>query len=237
HKDANLKVAAKRTAWGKYINAGQTCVAPDYVYVHRKVRDEFYQELKKAIVDLYGNDPLKNPDYTHIVSERHFDRLTAFLSNGQVLHGGGFDRENLVIEPTVLTGITWDDPVMGDEIFGPILPIMEYEKLEEVIEGIHNHPKPLALYLFTENSGVADQVLKDVTFGGGCINDTIYHLVSPYLPFGGVGSSGVGSYHGKKSFEEFSHMKSVLKQTSRFDLPMRYPNMKNGLKLIKLFMK
>lgn len=237
HEDANLKMAAKRTAWGKYINAGQTCVAPDYVYVHRKVRDEFYQELKKAIVDLYGNDPLKNPNYTHIVSERHFDRLTAFLSNGQVLHGGGFDRENLVIEPTVLTGITWDDPVMEDEIFGPILPIMEYEELEQVIDGIHNHPKPLALYLFTENSKVADEVLKHVTFGGGCINDTIYHLVTPYLPFGGVGYSGIGSYHGKKSFEAFSHMKSVLKQTSRFDLPMRYPNMKNGLKLIKLFLK
>ncbi len=237
HEDAKIKLAAKRIAWGKFINAGQTCVAPDYVYLHHKVRDKFFQELKSAIQELYGERPLNNPNYTHIVTPRHYDRLSSFLQEGQILIGGKGDRENLVLEPTVLTHITWKDSVMQDEIFGPILPILEYNDLAQVIEGIGNHPQPLALYLFSESSRVTQKVLRHVTFGGGCINDTIYHLVSPYLPFGGVGSSGIGTYHGQASFEAFSHKKSVLKQTTRFDMPMRYPNFKDGLKLIKFFLK
>ena len=237
HKDAHIKHAAKRIAWGKFLNAGQTCVAPDYVYVHHKIKDRFIEELKRAVKELYGEYPLGNPNYTHIVSERHFQRLTTFLKEGKLIIGGKTDRDKLVIEPTVLTDVSWADSVMEDEIFGPILPILDYSNLTEVIKEIHNYTKPLALYLFTENSVVSKKILKHISFGGGCINDTIYHLASPYLPFGGVGNSGMGAYHGKGSFDTFSHKKSILKQTTFFDLPLRYPDAKNGLKFIKYFMK
>lgn len=237
HKDAHIKHAAKRIAWGKFLNAGQTCVAPDYVYVHHKIKDRFIGELKRAIKELYGEYPLSNPNYTHIVSERHFNRLTTFLKDGKVIIGGKTDNDKLVIEPTVLTDITWDDSVMEDEIFGPILPILDYSNLSDIIKEINNYTKPLALYLFTEDPEVTQKILKHISFGGGCINDTIYHLVSPYLPFGGVGNSGMGAYHGKGSFDTFSHKKSILKQTTSFDIPLRYPDAKNGLKFIKYFMK
>ncbi|MBS4211084.1 aldehyde dehydrogenase [Neobacillus rhizophilus] len=237
HDDANLKVAAKRVAWGKFTNAGQTCIAPDYLYVHKNVKDKFLSEFKNTIKELYGENPLRNSDFTHIVSERHFKRLEGFLDNGQVYSGGKTNSETLAIEPTVLTNISWDDPIMQDEIFGPILPVMEYSNLSEVVDGIHNHPKPLALYIFSENNQVQQTVLNSVSFGGGCVNDTVYHFVSPHLPFGGVGPSGIGSYHGKGSFDTFSHKKSVLKQTTLFDIPFRYPNFKNGLKMLRMFLK
>jgi len=237
HEDANLKLAAKRIAWGKFMNAGQTCVAPDYLYLHKQIKEPFLNLLKNAIVDLYGQEPLKNPDFTRIVSNSHFQRLCGFLSNGEIVSGGKTSQETLMIEPTVLEGISWDDPVMMDEIFGPILPVLEYDSLSEVIEGIQNHPKPLALYLFTENDSVQQEVLNQISFGGGCINDTVYHIASPHLPFGGVGNSGIGAYHGKGSFDTFSHKKSVLKQTTRFDIPVRYPNVKDGLRKIKMFLK
>jgi len=237
HEDANLKIAAKRIAWGKFVNAGQTCVAPDYLYLHKAVKAPFLQLLKEAIIELYSDHSLENPNFTRIVSERHFQRLCSFLNNGEIFIGGNTNSEKLMMEPTVLNGITWEHPVMQDEIFGPILPVLEYDTLDEVIEGIDNHPKPLALYLFTENANVQENVLNQITFGGGCINDTVYHLGSPHLPFGGVGTSGIGSYHGKGSFDTFSHEKSILKQTTRFDLPFRYPNLKDGLNKIKKFIK
>lgn len=237
HEEAKLKLAAKRIAWGKFINAGQTCVAPDYVYVHQSIKSQFLNELKNAIRELYGEDPLQNDNYTHIASEKHFNRLQSFLNNGTIYTGGGTKSEELIIEPTVLTDITWEDPVMQDEIFGPILPILEYSNLSEVIKGIQHHPKPLALYIFSENERVQQEVLNSVSFGGGCINDTVYHLSSPYLPFGGVGPSGSGAYHGKASVDTFSHKKSILKQTTLFDIPFRYPNVKDGLKKIKMFLK
>lgn len=237
HKDANIKLAAKRIAWGKFTNAGQTCIAPDYLYLHRDIKENFLAQLKDAIKELYGSQPLNNPDYTHIVSERHFNRLQSFLDNGEIFYGGKADSTTLAIEPTILTNITWNDLIMEDEIFGPILPIMEYENVNEVIEAIQNHPKPLALYIFTENKNVQQNILNSISFGGGCVNDTVYHFASPHLPFGGVGPSGIGAYHGKSSFDAFSHKKSVLKQTTLFDIPFRYPNVKNGLKKIKLFLK
>lgn len=237
HEDANIKLAAKRIAWGKFMNAGQTCVAPDYLYVHQNIKAKFLNQLSESVKELYGEHPLENPNYTRIVSKRHFERLQSFLSNGETIIGGETNENGLVIEPTVITNIAWEDPVMADEIFGPILPVLEYNDLTAVIEGIHNHPNPLALYLFTENPKVEQEVLNGITFGGGCINDTVYHLVSPYLPFGGVGTSGIGSYHGKGSFDTFSHNKSILKQTTRFDIPLRYPNVKDGLKKIKYFLK
>ncbi len=237
HHDASIKLAAKRIAWGKFINAGQTCVAPDYLYVQESIRDELLQEIQLATQELYGEKALENSDYTRIVSKRHFDRLLTFLNNGDMFMGGGSNEETLTIEPTVLTGITWNDPIMQDEIFGPILPVLPYRELSEVIDGIHKHPNPLALYLFSENESIQQEVLHHISFGGGCINDTVYHLASPYLPFGGVGSSGIGAYHGKGSFDTFSHRKSVLKQTTKFDLPFRYPNVKDGLKKLKWFLK
>lgn len=237
HEDANLKLAAKRIAWGKFTNAGQTCIAPDYLYVHKQVKEPFLQLFKDTVAELYGKEPLNNPDFTRIVSERHFTRLTSFLDNGQLFIGGKVDKERLTIEPTVLTDIRWEDSIMQDEIFGPLLPVLEFDNLSEVVEGIHRHPKPLALYIFTEDHHIQEEVLNKVSFGGGCVNDTVYHFVSPYLPFGGVGSSGIGAYHGKGNFDTFSHQKSVLKQTTKFDIPFRYPNVKNGLEKIKLFMK
>ncbi|WP_066051792.1 aldehyde dehydrogenase [Robertmurraya korlensis] len=237
HKDANLKLAAKRIAWGKFINAGQTCVAPDYLYVHESIKGQFLKEFRLTTHELYGEHALKNPDYTRIVSKRHFDRLLTFLNNGDTYMGGDSNGETLTIEPTVLSRITWNDPVMQDEIFGPILPVLEYRELSEAIDGIHKHPNPLALYLFSENESVQQEVLHQISFGGGCINDTVYHLASPYLPFGGVGSSGLGAYHGKGSFDTFSHRKSVLKQTTKFDIPFRYPNVRDALKRLKWFLK
>lgn len=238
HKDANLQYAAKRIAWGKFTNAGQTCVAPDYLYVHHEVKDEFLKLLKEAIQDLYGNALGEESQFTKIVSDRHFQRLKTFIYNsGTIYHGGESDAEKLLIAPTVLTNITWEDPIMEDEIFGPILPVMEYEDILKIIDEMNQHPKPLALYIFSEVERVQNKVLESISFGGGCVNDTVYHFTSPHLPFGGVGESGIGAYHGKGSFNVFSHEKGIMKQTTRFDLPFRYPNTKHGLKWIKMIMK
>lgn len=237
HEDANVKLAAKRIAWGKFMNAGQTCIAPDYLYLHENIKTAFLDELKKSLIELYGADPLKNENFTKIVSERHFDRLCSFLKDGTVFIGGRSQAENLKIEPTVLTDVSWEDHVMEDEIFGPILPVLEYKNISDIIIEINKHPKPLALYVFTESNEIENRILNSISFGGGCINDTVYHISTPYLPFGGVGNSGTGAYHGKGSFDTFSHEKSILKQTTMFDIPLRYPNFKNGLKYIKMVFK
>lgn len=237
HEDANLKLAAKRIAWGKYINAGQTCVAPDYLLVHKRVKDEFLRLFRESVLELYGENPVEKGEFTRIVSERHFKRLTSFLKNGTVYFGGKYDQSNLALEPTVLIDISWEDEVMQDEIFGPILPVLEFEDISTMVGKINSRPKPLALYTFSNSQDVQNYILDHVSFGGGCINDTVFHLSSPYLPFGGVGESGIGAYHGKGSFDVFSHEKSILKQTNLFDLPFRYPNTKNGLKKIKWFIK
>jgi len=237
HKDANLPLAAKRIAWGKFINAGQTCVAPDYVYVHSEIKEEFLQYLIQSIKVLYSEDVLSKGDFTRIVAKRHFERLTGFLLEDKLLYGGKYDSSSLTIEPTILDDVSWDDLVMKDEIFGPILPVLSYEDTTNMIHTIAERPKPLALYIFSESKSFQNKVLDRISFGGGCINDTIFHLSSPNLPFGGVGESGVGAYHGKGSFDTFTHEKSILKQTTRFDLPLRYPNRKNALKDLKRFLK
>lgn len=231
HEDANLKLAAKRIAWGKFTNAGQTCIAPDYLYIHKRVKDHFLALLREAIQEMYEGHSM-----TRIVNEKHFDRLTSFMEQGDIFLGGKSSREMLSIEPTVLTSVTWDDRIMADEIFGPILPVLEYTALDDLIVGIRNHPNPLALYLFTSSTRIQNELLEFISFGGGCINDTIYHFANPHLPFGGVGTSGIGAYHGKSSFDVFSHKKSVLKQTTLFDIPFRYPHVKNALSKIKLFL-
>jgi len=238
HHDADIELAAKRIVWGKFLNAGQTCIAPDYLLVHTGIKEKLLPRLCYYIKQFYGEAPLNNENFTKIVTEKHFNRLTNFIEQRNCLIGGNSDRKLLRIEPTILTDIKWEDKVMEDEIFGPILPVLTYEDIsEDAIKLINNRPKPLALYLFSESDKIHNEILKCVSFGGGCINDTVYHVASPYLPFGGIGASGIGAYHGVHSFETFSHKKSILKQTTTFDLPLRYPNYKGALKKLKLFLR
>ncbi|EJQ42559.1 hypothetical protein IEE_03913 [Bacillus cereus BAG5X1-1] len=237
HKDAKIDVTARRIVWGKFLNAGQTCVAPDYMYVHSSVKEQLIEALRHEIAEQYGKAALQNDNYVRIVSERHFERLCTFLQDGKPVIGGNYKKETLHIEPTVLTNVTWQSAVMEDEIFGPILPIIEYDKIEEVIETIQHHPKPLALYVFSEDRKVQEKVTSNISYGGGCINDVVYHLATPYLPFGGVGSSGLGSYHGEQSFRTFSHYKSILSQSTAFDMKIRYSSTKSALKFIRKLLK
>lgn len=235
--DANINLAAKRIVWGKFTNAGQTCVAPDYVYVHDKVKFKFVKAMKRYIRSFYGKENIRNTNFTKIINENHFDRLVSYLSCGTILHGGTFRKEDLWMEPTILDRITWEDAVMQEEIFGPILPVLTFTHLDDALYTIRNKEKPLALYYFGENSAIQQQVIEFMPFGGGAINDTLYHLANPHLPFGGVGSSGFGNYHGKYSFDTFSHQKSVLKQTTKFDMPFRYPGGKISDSIVKQIMK
>jgi aldehyde dehydrogenase (NAD+) len=237
HKDAKIEVTAGRIVWGKFLNAGQTCVAPDYMYVHSSVKEKLVEALRHEIIEQYSKEPLQNENYVRIVSERHFERLCRFLQDGQVVIGGNYKKDTLHIEPTVLADITWQDAVMEDEIFGPILPIIEYDNIEEVIGTIQQHPKPLALYVFSEDKEVQKKVTSNISYGGGCINDVVYHLATPYLPFGGVGSSGLGGYHGEESFRTFSHYKSILAQSTAFDMKIRYSSTKSALKFIRKLLK
>ena len=235
---AKLKLAAKRIVFGKYLNCGQTCVAPDYILCHRSVKDALVEEICRQVRAQYGQAPLENPDYGKIVNQKHFDRLCALLDPDKVVLGGAARAETLQIEPTVMDSVSWDDAVMQEEIFGPLLPIMTYDKLEDAVSYIRDHNKPLALYLFTENDKVEQDVLSQLSFGGGCINDTIIHLATPYLGFGGVGNSGMGSYHGKKSFDTFTHEKSIIKKSDKIDIPVRYmPYNKAKEQLMKFFLK
>lgn len=214
-EDADLDEAAARIARGKFANAGQTCVAPDYILAHRNVKDQLISKLKEVITKTYGENISENLDFPHVVSERHFDRLHQFLGNGDLAAGGQSDRSRLFIEPAILDNISWEDPVMQDEIFGPILPVLVYDELSEAIDAIVKRPKPLALYVFSDDEEVQNEVLENISFGGGAINDTINHMTSHYLPFGGVGDSGMGAYHGKASFDTFTHFKSILKRSNK----------------------
>ncbi|WP_210610497.1 aldehyde dehydrogenase [Priestia flexa] len=210
HSDANIEEAAVRIARGKFANAGQTCVAPDYILIQKNSKQALIEKLKEVIITSYGENISSDLDFSHIVSEKHFERLTNYLDNGKLVAGGNSDRSKLFIEPTILDEISFDDPVMQGEIFGPILPIIEYDELSEVIAAVRSRPNPLALYVFTQDQGVQDYILNNLSFGGSAVNDTISHMTSHYLPFGGVGESGMGAYHGKASFDTFSHFKSVL---------------------------
>ncbi|MFC3768206.1 aldehyde dehydrogenase [Paenibacillus sp. GCM10012303] len=237
HRDADLLLAARRIAFGKFTNAGQTCVAPDYVWVHREVKAELIDRLRQTVEQFYGKDPVRNVNYPKIVNEHHFQRLSRYLQQGTVAFGGETDTLLYKIAPTVMEDVPLDAESMQDEIFGPILPVFEYGELDEAIRFVLGKPKPLALYLFTGEEAVQNNVLSRISFGGGCINDTLMHLSSPYLPFGGVGESGTGSYHGEYGFRAFSHYKSVLKQTTAFDLPFRYPSSKTGYRMMRKWMK
>lgn len=235
---ANLKVAARRIAFGKYLNCGQTCVAPDYLLIQESVRDKFLPLLEAAIRDMYGTDPLENPDYGRIVNEKHFARLCGILDGESVLFGGQRCQETLQIAPTVVGPVTPDGPAMGQELFGPILPVMTYQTLDEAISFVNSRPRPLALYIFSQNRGSIRQVQPQCSYGGGCVNDTIIHLATSEMGFGGVGMSGMGSYHGKFGFDTFTHEKSTVDKASWLDLPFRYQKytpLKE--KLIRMFLR
>lgn len=235
---ANVKRAAKRIVFGKFLNCGQTCVAPDYIYCHESKKAELVSELKKQILKQFGKDPLENPNYGKIVNEKHFQRLQTLLSSSQHLWGGKCDANTQRIAPAILDHVTWDDPVMQEEIFGPLLPILTYRHMRDVIQTIHKKPHPLALYLFSQNPKTIQAVTKYCQFGGGCVNDTIIHLASSEMGFGGVGASGMGAYHGKTGFDTFSHFKSIVDKKTWLDLPMRYqPYQKLYDFLIHLFLK
>ena len=236
---ANLDVAAKRIVWGKFNNTGQTCVAPDYLLVHSKIYNKFMEILKKTIVQFYGKNPQDSMDFGRIINIRQFNRLSNLLESekGFVTFGGKTDATDLYIEPTILENITWSNPIMEDEIFGPILPVIQYEQLELVIQQIRKLPKPLAGYFFSEHEKAIHYFLQEVPFGGGCINDTVTHVANPYLPFGGVGPSGVNAYHGKASFENFTHPKSIMKRSSKLANNLLFPPYKQKVKLVRTLLK
>ncbi|MDE6933328.1 MAG: aldehyde dehydrogenase [Oscillospiraceae bacterium] len=237
-RTANLKLAARRIVFGKYLNCGQTCVAPDYVYCDRRVKDELVTLLRKEIAAQFWEYPLENPDYGRIVNEKHFTRILNLMDPAKVVHGGASNRETLQIEPTVMDGVTFQDPVMGEEIFGPLLPILTYDSPEEAIVEINRRPHPLALYVFTGSKAIAQAFTTRCGFGGGCVNDVIIHLATSEMGFGGFGESGMGSYHGREGFNAFSHSKSIVDKSTWMDLPMRYQPYR-GLheKLIRMFMR
>lgn len=236
---ANLEVAAKRIAWGKFNNTGQTCVAPDYVLVHESVAKKFSKLMKKTIREFFGQDPQQSPDYGRIINTRQFDRLQDLLDRERatVTFGGRTDREDLFMEPTILENINWDSPSMEDELFGPLLPVMTYTELPQAIHEIRQLPKPLSAYLFSENEKAIDYFLQELPFGGGCINDVITHVANGQLPFGGVGPSGVKAYHGKSSFEGFTHAKSIMQRSNKLANSLLYPPYKQKVKLVRTIMK
>ena len=237
-KSANLKLAAKRIVFGKYLNCGQTCVAPDYIYCDRTVKDALIQELKQEIVKQFGSSPLDNTDYGKIINEKHFRRIVGLIDQKKTVHGGGINEHSLQIEPTILDHVTWNDPVMSEEIFGPVLPVITYDSIDHAIARINAMPHPLALYIFTSDKTLAKKVTTRCGFGGGCINDVVIHLATSEMGFGGFGESGMGSYHGKDGFDTFSHTKSIVDKKNWLDLPMRYqPYQKLYEKLLRMFLK
>ncbi len=233
-RSANLRLAARRIVFGKFLNAGQTCVAPDYVLCEESVHEQFRQMLKEELWQMFGKHPLDNPNYGRIVNQRHFDRLCHLMDPAKTVVGGELQPDRLRIAPTIMDDVSATDSVMQEEIFGPLLPILVVADADEAFRFVQDRPHPLALYLFTENSAIERKFITGLQFGGGCVNDTISHLAVHNLPFGGVGSSGMGAYHGKDTFLTFSHQKSIVKRNTWVDPSLRYqPYTRTGLKLIK----
>ena len=235
--DANLSVAARRIVWGKFFNAGQTCVAPDYILVHNSIKTQFINEISQAITKAFGENPEESPDLARIINQRHFDRLVGLMGQGRVVFGGKTNRETSYIGPTIIDDVKMDHKIMAEEIFGPLLPILGYSDMNEAKKIIKQRPKPLALYLFSENTKTQDDVIASIPFGGGCINDLLLHLCHPDLPFGGVGPSGLGAYHGQDSFRVFSNQKSVLKTPTAIDVPVRYAPYGKKESIIRMLLK
>ena len=235
-KSVNLKVAANRIAWGKCFNNGQTCVAPDYLLVHKSIKKELLHGIVDAIERFYGKDPRLSPDYGRIINSKHFDRLVNYLKDGEILFGGDFDSDQRYLSPTILLNPPLDSPVMTEEIFGPVLPVIEYDHLREALEIVERNPTPLALYLFTTSHKVEKTVLNSLSFGGGCVNDCLVQFGTSCLPIGGVGTSGMGRYHGRYSFETFSHFKPIIKKRTWSDPKFRYPPYKDHLKWFRFLL-
>lgn len=237
-KSANLRLAARRIVFGKYLNCGQTCVAPDYIYCHADIKDAFLAEVKQEIVRQYSDKPFDNPDYGKIINEKHFNRISGLIDSSKVVYGGELNPETLQIAPTVMDNVTRDDSVMKEEIFGPVMPVMTFTDIDSLIADVNNQPHPLALYVFSGDKKLIRKVTSSISFGGGCINDTIIHLATTNMGFGGVGASGMGAYHGRIGFNTFSHHKSIVDKKTWLDLPMRYqPYKKLNGKLIRMFLK
>lgn len=234
-RNADVKLAAKRIVWGKFINAGQTCVAPDFVYADASIKEELLRHMKYYAHKFYEDD-VRDGKYMRIVNQKHFERIEA-LMHGDVVHGGHTDPSTLTIEPTIIDNADFGHDAMQEEIFGPVLPVLSFTSLDKAILDVRDLPDPLALYVFSDKKSEADSVIKAVPFGGGAVNDTIFHLANPHLPFGGRGNSGMGKYHGKYSFDTFTHEKSILHQTTCFDFPFRYPDAKLFGKMLKYLWK
>lgn len=229
-KSASIKMTAKRIAWGKFLNGGQTCVAPDYILVDKSIKAKLIAELIKQVKKIHGENPQNSEAFVRIINKRHFNRLTALLDEQKVIFGGKTDEKDLYLSPTIMDNIDWNDKVMQEEIFGPILPIIEYETLEEAIKQVKSNEKPLALYLFTNKRSTSKRVFSELSFGGGGLNECIMHLTNPELPFGGVGNSGMGNYHGENGFKAFSHQKSIIQKTNWFEPFVKYAPY-SGIKL------
>jgi acyl-CoA reductase-like NAD-dependent aldehyde dehydrogenase len=236
--DARLDFAARRIVWGKFMNAGQTCIAPDYLLVDRKVKEKFLDHIKKEIISSFGTNPEDSPDFARIISSNNVGRLEALLRHGDIVTGGKCDHEGRFVAPTVIKNVKVSDPIMEEEIFGPLLPVIDFEDISEVYAIIDQHPKPLAVYIFSRNKRLIRDFLSRTRSGTAAVNDTVIQIASPYLPYGGVGCSGLGKYHGKKSFETFSNMRSVITKSNLIDFPIRYPPYTNlKIKLLNLIMR
>ena len=236
-KNANLQIAAKRIVWGKFINAGQTCIAPDYLLIHKGVKTKFIRQLQQEIINAYGEDPKLSPDFTRIINKKHFFRLVGMIDEAKTITGGIHDEESLYIAPTLIDEPSFDSVIMKDEIFGPLLPLISYENENDLEKIISKYEKPLSLYVFTDDKAFAERAIRKFSFGGGCINDTVVHFSNKRLPFGGVGNSGMGAYHGKKSYDTFSHQKAIVKKATWLDIPLRYAPYGNKLKVIRKLLK
>ena len=236
---ANIKLAAKRIVWGKYLNCGQTCVAPDYILCERSVKDAFVKAVAAEIKKQFGDDPLKNKDYGRIINEKHFARLCGLIDQKKVMIGGNTNPDTCQIAPTVMDNVTYEDAVMGEEIFGPIMPILTFDNFDTIVDELKTKDKPLALYLFTRDKKHIKRVTTELSYGGGCINDVVIHLATSEMGFGGVGKSGMGGYHGKDGFDAFSHYKSIVDKKTWLDLPMRYQPFTSKLyeKLLHIFLR
>lgn len=234
---ANLKLAAKRIVWGKFINAGQTCIAPDYILIQKNMKNRFVTYLKEEITNAYGKNPIESPDFARIINNKNWERLVKMIEPDKVLFGGQSNSKENYIAPTLIEETSLESPIMQEEIFGPLLPILTYEKQIDIDAVIAKYEKPLALYIFTENHNFSNRIIRNHSFGGGCINDTMIHFANKRLPFGGVGHSGIGAYHGSLNFDIFSHKKSMVKKANWLDLPMRYAPYKDKLQTIKRILK
>lgn len=232
----NLKLAARRIVFGKYLNCGQTCVAPDYIFIHKNVKNKFIELVKKEIIKQFGNNPLENELYGKIINEKHFNRLIGLIDEDKVIYGGKYNENTLKIEPSIIDNVSFNDAIMKEEIFGPLMPLIEYDDINAVKKYISSNEAPLALYIFSSNKKLINDIVGTLGFGGGCVNDVIIHLATPYMSFGGYKESGMGGYHGKTGFDTFSHYKSIVDKKTWIDLPIRYQPYK-GDKLIKMFLK